>query len=64
MTLAKRLGDPNCIRAAANSNGKNQICVIVPCHRVINTNGELGGYGGGVARKQWLLQHEKNLKRI
>ena len=58
MTLAKRLGDPKCIRAAASTNGKNNIAIIVPCHRVIGTNTSLVGYAGGLWRKQWLLQHE------
>ena len=58
MTLAKRLGDPKCIRAAASTNGKNNIAIIVPCHRVIGTNNSLVGYAGGLWRKQWLLQHE------
>jgi methylated-DNA-[protein]-cysteine S-methyltransferase len=58
MTLAKRLGDPNCIRAAAASNGKNHVCIIVPCHRVIGSNHSLVGYAGGVWRKKWLLDHE------
>ena len=58
LTLAKRLGDPNCIRAAASSNGKNQVCIIVPCHRVIGSNQSLVGYVGGLWRKKWLLDHE------
>ena len=61
MTLAKRLGDPNCIRAAASGNGKNQICIIVPCHRVIGTNQSLVGYAGGLQRKRWLLEHENKI---
>lgn len=61
MTLAKRLGDPNCIRAAASCNGKNQICIIVPCHRVIGTNQSLVGYAGGLQRKRWLLEHENKI---
>lgn len=61
MTLAKRLGDPNCIRAAAASNGKNQICIIVPCHRVIGSNQQLVGYAGGLWRKRWLLEHENKI---
>lgn len=61
MTLAKRLGDPNCIRAAAGSNGKNNICIIVPCHRVIGTNQALVGYAGGLWRKRWLLEHENRV---
>ena len=58
MTLAKCLGDPKCIRAAASTNGKNNIAIIVPCHRVIGTNNSLVGYAGGLWRKQWLLKHE------
>ena len=61
MTLAKRLGDPNCIRAAASGNGKNKICIIVPCHRVIGTNQSLVGYAGGLQRKRWLLEHENKI---
>ncbi|MCW3080242.1 methylated-DNA--[protein]-cysteine S-methyltransferase [Segetibacter sp.] len=58
MALAKQLGDPNCIRAAASSNGKNHVCIIVPCHRVIGSNQSLVGYAGGLWRKKWLLDHE------
>lgn len=61
MSLAKRLGDPNCIRAAASSNGKNHICIIVPCHRVIGSNQSLVGYAGGLWRKKWLLDHENKI---
>lgn len=61
MTLAKRLGDPNCIRAAAASNGKNHICIIVPCHRVVGSNQQLVGYAGGLWRKKWLLEHENKI---
>ena len=56
--LAKKLGDPKCIRAAANANGKNKIAIIVPCHRIIGTDQSLVGYAWGKARKRWLLQHE------
>lgn len=59
LLLAKRLGDPKVIRAAASTNGKNNIAIIVPCHRVIGSNNELVGYGGGLWRKKWLLEHEK-----
>lgn len=61
MTLAKRLGNAKCIRAAANSNGKNRICILVPCHRVIGSNQTLVGYTGGLWRKKWLLEHENRL---
>ena len=58
MTLAKRLGDPKCIRAAASTNGKNNIAIIVPCHRVIGSNNDLVGYAGGLKRKKALLELE------
>ncbi len=56
--LAKMLGDPKVIRAAASTNGKNNIAIIVPCHRVIGSDKSLTGYSGGLWRKKWLLQHE------
>lgn len=59
--LAEKIGDPNASRAVASANGYNQIALIVPCHRVINANGEIGGYGGGTERKKWLLDMEKNM---
>jgi AraC family transcriptional regulator of adaptative response/methylated-DNA-[protein]-cysteine methyltransferase len=58
--IAKAIGNPSSFRAVANANGANQIAIVIPCHRVINTNGELGGYGGGTARKKWLLNLEKS----
>lgn len=59
---AQVISRPNAYRAVANANGANQLAIIVPCHRIINSNGDLGGYGGGVWRKKWLLEHEKNLR--
>jgi AraC family transcriptional regulator of adaptative response/methylated-DNA-[protein]-cysteine methyltransferase len=59
LQLATDVGKPRAFRAVAQANGANRLAVIVPCHRVINTNGQLGGYGGGVPRKNWLLQHER-----
>jgi len=59
MDLAKRLGDPKCIRAAASANGKNPIPIIIPCHRVIGSNGEMTGYAGGIQLKKALLTLEK-----
>jgi len=59
LQIAKSLNQATACRAVARANGANQLAIIIPCHRVINTNGELGGYGGGIARKQWLLEHEK-----
>ena len=56
--IAKRLGNPNAMRAVGLANGKNPIAVVVPCHRVIGANGSMTGYGGGIHRKEWLLRHE------
>ncbi|MBX9586188.1 MAG: methylated-DNA--[protein]-cysteine S-methyltransferase [Gammaproteobacteria bacterium] len=56
---AKAIKKETAYRAVANANGANQLAIIIPCHRIINNNGNLGGYGGGIARKQWLLEHEK-----
>lgn len=56
--LAKRIGRPRAIRAAGAANGANPVSIVVPCHRVIGTNGALTGYGGGIERKRWLLAHE------
>ncbi len=58
MDIAKRLGDIKVIRAAASANGKNPLSIIVPCHRVIGSDGSLTGYAGGLWRKKWLLEHE------
>src|ERR671912_2730194 len=55
LELSRRLGDLKAIRAAASANGKNNICIIVPCHRVIGSNNDLVGYAGGLWRKKWLL---------
>ncbi|MFZ5781088.1 MAG: methylated-DNA--[protein]-cysteine S-methyltransferase [Pseudomonadota bacterium] len=56
--LAQRIGKPTAIRAAGLANGQNPISIVVPCHRVIGSNGRLTGYGGGLPRKKWLLEHE------
>lgn len=56
--LARRIGRPKAIRAVGTANGSNPIGIVVPCHRVIGTDASLAGYGGGLHRKQWLLQHE------
>jgi AraC family transcriptional regulator, regulatory protein of adaptative response / methylated-DNA-[protein]-cysteine methyltransferase len=56
---AEALRKPESIRAVANANGMNRIAIIIPCHRVIGSNGSLTGYGGGLKRKKWLLDHEK-----
>jgi AraC family transcriptional regulator of adaptative response/methylated-DNA-[protein]-cysteine methyltransferase len=56
--LAMEIGRPSAVRAAAAANGANPIAIVVPCHRVLGKRGGLTGYGGGLARKRWLLQHE------
>jgi methylated-DNA-[protein]-cysteine S-methyltransferase len=56
--LAHRIGKPKAVRAAGLANGQNPIGIVVPCHRVIGSNGSLTGYGGGLHRKEWLLAHE------
>ncbi|WP_291286597.1 methylated-DNA--[protein]-cysteine S-methyltransferase [Flavobacterium sp.] len=58
MDQTKKLGDVKAIRAVASANGKNPLWIVVPCHRVIGTNGSLTGYAGGLSRKKWLLEHE------
>jgi methylated-DNA-[protein]-cysteine S-methyltransferase len=58
LELSRRLGDPKVIRAAAAANGKNNVAIIVPCHRVIGSDQTMVGYGGGLWRKKWLLEHE------
>jgi methylated-DNA-[protein]-cysteine S-methyltransferase len=58
LQLAKRINNPGSIRAVGTTNGKNHLAIVVPCHRVIGSNGSLTGYGGGLWRKKWLLEHE------
>jgi len=59
LQLAKALNNPKVIRAAASTNGKNKLAIVVPCHRVIGSNNSLVGYAGGLWRKRWLLEHEQ-----
>ena len=56
--LAAKLGRPKSVRAVGLANGANPVSLVVPCHRVIGANGTLTGYGGGLPRKRWLLEHE------
>lgn len=63
LELSKQLGDVKAIRAVANANGKNPLWIIIPCHRVIGSDGSLTGYAGGLYRKQWLLSHESPYKQ-
>src|SRR5688500_16265974 len=62
--LAKKLGKPGASRAVGLANGSNPIGVVVPCHRVIGADGTLTGYGGGLPRKQWLLEHEGAIRQL
>lgn len=59
----KKIGDPKAIRAVASANGKNPLWIVVPCHRVIGSDGSLTGYAGGIWRKKWLLEHESPVKQ-
>ena len=63
LELSKQLGDVKAIRAVASANGKNPLWIVVPCHRVIGSNGDLTGYAGGLHRKKWLLEHESPVKQ-
>jgi methylated-DNA-[protein]-cysteine S-methyltransferase len=63
LELSKKTGDTKAIRAVANANSKNPLWIIIPCHRVIGTDGSLTGYAGGLHRKQWLLEHESPFKQ-
>ena len=63
LALSKKLGDAKAIRAVAAANGKNPLWIIVPCHRVIGSDGSLTGYAGGLHRKKWLLNHESPAKQ-
>ncbi len=60
--LACRIGRPAAVRAVGLANGANPVGVVVPCHRVIGSNGSLTGYGGGIERKRWLLDHERQMR--
>ena len=57
--IASIIGKPTACRAVGNANGKNPISIIIPCHRVVGSDGSLTGYGGGLWRKEWLIKHEK-----
>ncbi|MEO5787808.1 methylated-DNA--[protein]-cysteine S-methyltransferase [Gelidibacter sp.] len=63
LQLSQQLGDVKAIRAVANANGRNPLWIVVPCHRVIGSDGSLTGYAGGLQRKQWLLEHESPYKQ-
>ena len=63
LELSKKLGDVKAIRAAAAANGQNPLWIVIPCHRVIGSDGSLTGYAGGLHRKKWLLEHESPVKQ-
>ncbi|MCF8243321.1 MAG: methylated-DNA--[protein]-cysteine S-methyltransferase [Melioribacteraceae bacterium] len=64
LDIAMALGDMKSIRAVGTANGRNKIPIIIPCHRVIGTDGSLTGYAGGIWRKKWLLDHEKDYSSV
>ncbi|KHN91370.1 XRE family transcriptional regulator [Pectobacterium actinidiae] len=57
--LSGQMGKPNAVRAVAAANGANRVAIVIPCHRIIGKDGSMTGYGGGIARKEWLIEHEK-----
>lgn len=64
LELSKKMGDEKAIRAIAAANGKNPLWIVVPCHRVIGSDGSLVGYAGGLWRKKWLLEHEQAAEQL
>jgi methylated-DNA-[protein]-cysteine S-methyltransferase len=58
--IAVSIGNEKAIRAVGSANGRNKLSIVIPCHRIIGSNGKLTGYAGGLWRKEWLLQHERN----
>ena len=63
LQISQTIGNAKAIRAVANANAKNPIWILIPCHRVIGSDGSLTGYAGGLTRKQWLLNHEHSVKQ-
>ena len=61
--IAVSIGNEKAIRAVGSANGKNKLNIVIPCHRIIGSNGKLTGYGGGLWRKEWLLKHESSYKK-
>lgn len=60
--IANNIGNEKAVRAVGSANGRNKLCIVIPCHRIIGANGTLTGYTGGLWRKEWLLSHEKKFK--
>ncbi len=63
-SLSKEIGDPKAVRAVGMANNKNPIAIVIPCHRVIGSDGKLVGYASGLSRKEWLLRHENALEQL
>lgn len=61
--IAVSIGNEKAIRAVGSANGKNKLCIVIPCHRIIGSDGKLTGYAGGLWRKEWLLRHESYYKK-
>jgi len=61
--IANHIGNEKAVRAVGTANGKNKLCIVIPCHRIIGSNGTLTGYAGGLWRKEWLLLHEQKWKQ-
>jgi len=61
--IAVSIGNEKAIRAVGSANGKNKLSIVIPCHRIIGSNGKLTGYAGGLWRKEWLLEHERTFKK-
>ena len=64
LKMANKLGNPKTVRAVAGANGANKFAIVIPCHRVLGSSGELVGYAGGLSRKEWLLDHENKQMMI
>jgi methylated-DNA-[protein]-cysteine S-methyltransferase len=64
LALARRIGDARHVRAVGTANGRNPISIVIPCHRVVGSDGSLVGYGGGLERKRWLLDHETRVTGV
>ncbi len=62
--IARRIGNPGSVRAVGHANARNPVSIIVPCHRVIGSDGSMTGYAGGIWRKKWLLDHELRYKQL
>ncbi|WP_163100537.1 methylated-DNA--[protein]-cysteine S-methyltransferase [Peribacillus alkalitolerans] len=62
--ISEKIGNVKALRAVGNANGKNKLSIVVPCHRIIGSNGTLTGYAGGLWRKEWLLKHEKEIMEV